>query len=349
MNSDNVLILNGNQVVSLLQNRELEIMEAVKSAYQIHSKGDSCVPHSSFIRFPNRDKERIIALPAYLGGDEAVTGIKWIASFPGNLEKGLERASAVLVLNSTETGHLQAIMESSVVSAKRTAASAALAAHTFKGNKAVKKVGMIGCGLINFETIRFILACRPEVEKISICDLDPARATQFLRKVNQLTDSVVLETVSDADTLFKESDVVALATTAIKPHISQLPDVDPDLVILHTSLRDLSPEIILAADNVVDDADHACRAATSVHLAEQQVGNRDFIRGDIGEILNGDISINASKNSPTIFSPFGLGVLDMAVAQLVHQEAQTMEMGTAIDQFLPEPWMEREEPQFALA
>lgn len=349
MNSENVLVLNGNQVVSLLQNRELEIMEAVKSAYQIHSKGDSCVPHSSFIRFPNRDKERIIALPAYLGGDEAVTGIKWISSFPGNLEKGLERASAVLVLNSTETGHLQAIMESSVISAKRTAASAALAAHTLKGDKPVRTVGTIGCGLINFETIRFILASRPEVERILICDLDPSRAAQFQRKISQLSEKVALETVDNANTLFEKSDVVALATTAIKPHIAQLPDVDPDLVILHTSLRDLSPEIILAADNVVDDVDHICRAETSVHLAEQKVGNREFIRADIGTILNGDIPVAASNGRPTIFSPFGLGVLDMAVAQLVHQAAETAGVGTTIDQFLPEPWMEREEPQFALA
>lgn len=343
MNTENILILNGNQVVSLLQNRELDIMDSVKSAYQIHSKGDSCVPHSSFVQFPNRDKERIIALPAYLGGDAGITGIKWISSFPDNLAIGLERASAVLVLNSIETGHLQAVMESSVVSAKRTAASAALAAHTLKGEAQIQTLGMLGCGLINFETFRFILARRPELETVHIYDLDSSRAEQFIRKCCQLTDSVTFEIADNSDLLFQKSDVVALATTAIKPHIEKLVDPKPGLVILHTSLRDLSPDIILGADNVVDDVDHVSRAQTSIHLAEQQVENRDFIRCTLGDILNGEVEATETNGQPTIFSPFGLGVLDLAVAELVFQEAKLVGAGTTIDEFLPIPWMEREE------
>ena len=72
--------------------------------------------------------------------------------------------------------------------------------------------------------------------------------------------------------------LTALATTAVKPHISDLSAVAPGSTLLHVWLWDLTPEAILRCDNVTDNIDHACRAQTSLHLAEQMSGNRAFIK-----------------------------------------------------------------------
>jgi len=156
----------------VLAGRELELIQAVRMAYETHGDGDSSLPHSTFLRFPGQPQDRIIALPAYLGGECRIAGIKWVSSFPENLHLGVDRASAVLILNSLQTGRPEAVLEGSVISAKRTAASAALAAQCLLSGKKVGRVGMMGCGLINFANARFLLAVFPEVETFVLFDKD---------------------------------------------------------------------------------------------------------------------------------------------------------------------------------
>jgi ornithine cyclodeaminase len=100
-------------------------------------------------------------------------------------------------------------------------------------------------------------------------------------------------------------------------------------------LRDIDPKSILSCDNIVDDIDHICRANTSIHLAEQLVKNRDFIRCSIADITRGLTSARKDINSVTVFNPFGLGILDIAVGNLVYDLGLNQGLGTTVESFLP--------------
>ncbi|MBO0849798.1 MAG: hypothetical protein J2P20_10080, partial [Pseudonocardia sp.] len=138
-------VISGAQVQRALAGREREVIRLVEATYRWHGAGDSVNPPSYFLRFPDRPSARIIALPASIGGNVRVDGLKWISSFPENVAAGVPRASAVLILNDHDTGYPFACLESSIISATRTAASAALAADWLsRGRPRPTRVGFVG-------------------------------------------------------------------------------------------------------------------------------------------------------------------------------------------------------------
>jgi len=332
-----ILVLNGEEVAGVLAGQELAVVDIVSKAYQAHSKGQSSLPHSTFLHFPDNPANRIIALPAYLGGEVNSAGVKWIASFPANVKEGFDRASAVLILSSPENGRPLAVLESSIISARRTAASAALAARVLSGER-TSTAGLIGCGVINFEIVRFLLATCPAIERLLVYDLNAESARYFKERCAQEFTRLKVKIAGDSDSVFREAEVISFATTSGKPWVQSLKMCAPGTVALHISLRDLTPEVIRTCDNIVDDADHVSRAQTSIHLAELATGNRDFIRCTLGDILNGKDRPRADASRIAAFSPFGLGILDIALGELVLKLAKQKGRGTIIESFLPEPW-----------
>jgi len=335
-----LIAVSADEVHAVLRGREREIASRILSAYGAHGRGHSSLPPSSFLRFPGRERERIIALPARLGGEFDLVGIKWIASFPDNPKRGLERASAVMVMNSTETGLPQILLEASGSRAMRTGAFAALAAGTLAGSRQDASVGVIGCGRIAYECLRFLCAEPLQTGRIRLFDEEPANAER-LAKVLQSQTGVRNVTVERDRARVLDCPICVLATTAVRPHIDSANSFAPGATVLHVSLRDITPAALLEMENVVDDVEHVCREGTSVHLAEALKGDRSFIRGELCDILEGRLCPRSSPEARVVFSPFGLGVLDLAIAGMVAESIEAAGIGTRLDGFSGEPWHAR--------
>ncbi|MET8244296.1 2,3-diaminopropionate biosynthesis protein SbnB [Streptomyces sp. NPDC005202] len=316
-------VISGAQVQRALDGREKEIVELVEATYRLHGAGDSVNPPSYFLRFPDRPTDRIIALPASIGGPVRVDGLKWISSFPANVTAGLPRASAVLVLNDHDTGYPFACLESSIISATRTAASAALAADWLSRNRRrPTRIGFFGTGLIARYIHTFLAGTGWTFDTIGVHDVSADSTAGFCGYLRQAGTSghAGQVTVHDSpEELIRASDLVVFATVAGAPHVTDPAWFTHHPLVLHVSLRDLAPEILLASANIVDDVEHCLKADTSPHLAEQLTGNRDFLDGTLDEVMAGRVTPPTDRT--VIFSPFGLGVLDLAVGKYVYDEA----------------------------
>jgi N-[(2S)-2-amino-2-carboxyethyl]-L-glutamate dehydrogenase len=312
-------VISGAQVQHALQGRETQIVELVEAAYRLHSAGDSVNPPSYFLQFPDRPSSRIIALPASIGGQSRVDGLKWISSFPENVAAGIPRASGVLILNDHDTGYPFACLESSIISATRTAALAALAADWLsRGRQRPTRVGFFGAGLIARYIHTFLAGTGWSFDETGVHDLFADSAVGF-RGYLERSGAASRMTVHDsAEQLIRSSDLVVFATVASQPHVTDLTWFEHNPLVLHVSLRDLAPEIVLASTNILDDVEHCLKANTSPHLAEQLTGNRDFVHGTLDDVMAGQVTVPADR--PGVFSPFGLGVLDLAVGKYVYDE-----------------------------
>src|ERR671914_477144 len=258
-------VISGAQVQDALRGREHQIVELVEATYRLHSAGESVNPPSYFLRFPDRPSSRIIALPASIGGDVGVDGLKWISSFPENVASGIPRASAGLIARYV---------------------------HTF----------LAGTGW--------------SFDEVGVHDLSADSATGFCRYLDRSGAGGLITVHGRPEDLIRSSDIVVFATVAGRPHVTDPSWFEHNPLVLHVSLRDLAPEIILGSTNIVDDVEHCLKADTSTHLAEQLTGNRDFVHGTLDDVMADRVAVPAGR--PVVFSPFGLGVLDLAIGKYVY-------------------------------
>ncbi|MFF9785259.1 ornithine cyclodeaminase [Streptomyces sp. SceaMP-e96] len=328
-------VISGSQVSKVIDGRSQDFVKLIESAYRLHGAGYSVNPPSYFLRFPDRPSSRIIALPASIGGEFRTDGLKWISSFPDNVAAGIPRASAVLILNDPETGYPFACLESSIISAVRTAASATLAAERLSaGRGRLPRIGFFGAGLIARYIHRFLRDTGWTFDEVGVHDLAEEHATQFTDYLAQSGEPGRVTAHTSPEALIRSSDLVVFATVAGAPHVTDPGWFSHNPLVLHVSLRDLSPDVVLAATNIVDDVDHCLKANTSLHLAEQQVENRDFVHGTLYNVLSDQFQPPAHR--PVIFSPFGLGVLDLAVGKHVYDSVMASGDLRVIDDFFHE-------------
>tara|TARA_Y100000361_G_scaffold125120_1_gene118506 strand:- start:202 stop:1122 length:921 start_codon:yes stop_codon:yes gene_type:complete len=124
------------EVKSLLENKWLQIIEAIESAF-LDSTAEM-IPKT----YLNGWGGDFRAMPAALGDYAA---LKWISVFPSNWQKEKHTIHGTLVLSDRRTGETLIAMDCRTLTAYRTAATSAIAAK-YCAPKA-EEFAFIGCGL----------------------------------------------------------------------------------------------------------------------------------------------------------------------------------------------------------
>ena len=103
------------------------VIDVIEGAFRLKAEGQVINPNKVMLTWSDEPGTqelhgRIMAMPAWVGGEWDVAGLKWIPSVPANLGRGLPRANAIVLLSDRETGLPVAVLDGTVISAMRTGA-----------------------------------------------------------------------------------------------------------------------------------------------------------------------------------------------------------------------------------
>lgn len=317
-----MLYLNETNILELGINWNKTI-DSINEAVKCYAEGDYAQPVKPYLRY--RDlKNRIIAMPAFLGGAFNVSGIKWIASFPKNIDQGKPRANSIIVLNDANTGEVISSINTSLISIIRTASVSGLMIRNYVNadNKKELTIGIIGFGPIGRYHLKMCnnLLC-DKVKQYRLYDLrgiDPDSISDISKDKIKIVDNW--------EEAYKEADILIACTVSEDRYINQKPKNGS--LLLNISLRDFKSETYdyVKENIVVDDWEEVCRENTDIELFHKECGLEKNNVKSIADVI-GSKEFFSEKNT-TMFNPMGMAIFDLAISKHYFDLAKQKNIGT---------------------
>jgi ornithine cyclodeaminase len=265
-------------------------------------------------------------MPAHREGSAAVYSLKELVVVPDNpARRGLDAHQGAVILHDGETGMLLAIMNASPVTEIRTAAVSAIATRTF-ALPGAKRVAILGAGVqarAHVQAMRTVL----EDAEIRIWARRPEAADEFARDVGGTTFPSIEAALRDAE-------VVCAATSATKALVQRswlAEGTHVNAVGAFGPGRELDTETVASASLFVDRRESAINEGGDYGeaAAEGAIGP-DHIKAELGEVLAGMRRGRETGDELTVFKSYGIGVEDLAAAELVVQKAREGGVGVEV-------------------
>ena len=314
-------------------------VEICEETCRLHGLGQVVLPHKTVLDLGEKERGRINSLPAYVGGRFDACGIKWIASFPKNpVERGLPRATALLIINDSWSGIPLAVMDGTLISSVRTGAVTGVGVK-YLARKDSRVVGIIGTSVIAKTQIEAIKTVLPSIEEVRAYSRTEEKRKRFAEFVTEKF-GVKAVAASSAEEAVRDADIIVTATTADAPIVKDAWVKKGSLFVHVGSYQEEEYEVVLNSDKVVvDDWEHVLHRRTPV-LAKmylEGVIDESKIYANLREIVVGAKPGRESDDERIFFAPIGLGIFDVAIGYEIYKSAKEKGLGVKLKLFGGEP------------
>ena len=310
-----------------------EVIEALEKAYALHEQGQCIEAEAPLISWNGPQGRRILAHPAWVGGEVNMAGIKWIPSNPENPRKrGMPRASAIIILNDPETGYPLAVMDGTIISAARTGAATGVGAK-YLARRDSEKVAIIGAGPISRPQIMALHVALPALKEVSIFDLNFERAQKLADEMQGLYKTNFTIAPS-AEASVRGADVVVTVTSGVSLDRAYLEAswLKEGVLVSTVAANDSKIEVVVQADKLVlTNMEELDNPIWLVGLAVDKGlrSREDFV--SMGSIIIGQNPGRQNDRERIFYNPGGMGIEDVVAADRVYRNAQDRGMGVELE------------------
>lgn len=267
------------------------------------------------------------AMPAYIGGDSNVAGLKWVGGFAGERKKAnLPYITAMILLVNPQVGNFEAVLEGSYISNMRTGSQTAVALKYLHPKKEIT-IGMYGAGLqarTQIETISEWF----DITRLVVWNHRSVTAEAFAQEMKQYVKGEIIVADPAKPQEAANNDALITVTPAQEPFLTKEMIKPGTIVFPMGSFQEVSDDLILAADKIiVDHTEQALHRGALKSLNSQGIITEEHITTTIGELAVGKADVGDLSNVITLCIPIGTGAVDVAVAARAYEKAVEQGIG----------------------
>jgi N-[(2S)-2-amino-2-carboxyethyl]-L-glutamate dehydrogenase len=313
------------------------MVDVIERAFRVKAEGGVRMPPKVMITWadePGTEEKhgRIMAMPAYVGGEFDVAGLKWIPSVPDNpARNGLPRANALVLLTDPATGLPLAVMDGTVVSAMRTGAVTGVAVrHLADPGTAV--AGLLGAGVLAHTQLDALRVVLPALAEVRVFDPAHDRCARFCERAEAATGLDVRPAAS-AEAAVRGAGVVVPATMSVEPSFAA-GWIEPGATVVLVSSLDAPVDLhevtdLLVVDDWEHESTHPGRYAERL-VSAGRIPADGSAAVELADVVTGRHPGRTGAGRRVVVTPVGLAMDDVAAAWLVLEGARRRGLGTPL-------------------
>lgn len=305
-------------------------VKIVEDTFRLFDAKKAVIAQESALRLQSGGEDQACySLPAYVGGNADVCGVKWSAhGKPQGRDTGKSRIQAAIIINDKDSGVPLAVMNGTEIGAARTGAVTAAALARLAPFEA-KKAALCGAGGQAEHQLQAILYGLPGVEEVAIWSRGCSKAEDLAARYEKQA-CARLYPVQTVDEAVDGADVVIGATSASSPYLTAK-RLESSSLYCHIGFHEITWEAVSGFSYIVTDTwEEAKQVSGQSIFRYYRDGLMDESRltGTLGAMISGRLALSrGTQSAKVLFDAFGLPIFDVRIAYEAYLRALELGLG----------------------